>query len=144
LIRLGPWWSSARRCRSSRTVTPGCERPTRDSGAPLVSVQVAFAGGRWECAGAAGHAARAGGLRPGLVVGGVVKATGLTFMSGEKGGRVWQMFPRDGADGGEEVVARDLSSGRVCGGCAVRDWLRAGRRLEKRHGIYVPRPPSGR
>jgi hypothetical protein len=32
------------------------------------------------------------GVAAGLVVGGVVKATGLTFMSGEKGGRVWQMF----------------------------------------------------
>jgi hypothetical protein len=26
------------------------------------------------------------------VVGGTVKATGLVFLSGEKGGRVWQMF----------------------------------------------------
>jgi hypothetical protein len=69
----------------------GVRATDRDSGALLVSVQVAL-----PVDGGSAQVLRVTVPEPGvpaeLVVGGVVKATGLTYLSGEKGGRSWQMF----------------------------------------------------
>ena len=84
------WWCSAARCRSSRTVRRGCG-PRTATADPLVSVQLAL-----PVEGGSAQVLRVTlpepGVPAGLVVGGTVKATGLVFLSGEKGGRVWQMF----------------------------------------------------
>jgi hypothetical protein len=69
----------------------GVRATDRDSGIPLVSVQLAL-----PVEGGSAQVLRVTlpepGVPAGLVVGGTVRATGLVFLSGEKGGRVWQMF----------------------------------------------------
>jgi len=70
----------------------GVRATDRDSGIPLVSVQFALA-----VEGGSAQALRVTlpepGVPAGLAVGGTVRAAGLVLLSGEKDGRVWQMFP---------------------------------------------------
>lgn len=63
----------------------------RQTGAPLVEVSVALTGD-----GAAPQVLRVSVPKPGvpasLAMGHLVKATGLTFITGDKAGRSWHMF----------------------------------------------------
>ena len=69
----------------------GIPATDRDTGAPLMEASVAL-----PTENGAPQVLRvsipAPGVRDGLAMGQMVKATGLTFLTGEKNGRTWQIF----------------------------------------------------
>jgi len=69
----------------------GIPATDRDTGAPLMEVSVALPGDTGTPQ-ILRVSIPAPGVPDGLVMGVMVKATGLTFLTGEKNGRTWQIF----------------------------------------------------